>query len=92
MLDICAQSVTHLLPTAVAGYDYVAVANEALVFNTGDMLVCHTITIIDDNECEIDPNEQFFSDLFFVSGSQPTIDPDRATVIINDTVEPECSK
>jgi len=94
VLDICAQNVTHLLPTAVAGYDYVAVANEPLVFNTGDMRMCHTITIRDDSECEIDPNdEQFFSDLSYVSGSQPiSIDPDRATVIINDAVEPECRK
>ena len=53
--------------------------------------MCHTITIIQDNICEIDPNEQFFSDLSFISGLQPiTINPARATVIIDDSAEPEC--
>ena len=67
--------------------------NEELVFNVGDSRVCHTVTITNDSICEIDPNEQFFSDLSYVSGEEPiTIDPVRATVIINDTAEPECGK
>jgi len=39
------------------------------------------------------PNEQFFSDLSYVSGIQPVnIDPARTTVIIDDSAEPECGK
>ena len=55
--------------------------------------MCHTVAIMNDSICEIDPNEQFFSDLSYVSGIQPiTIDPERATVVIDDTNEPECGK
>ena len=47
-----------------------------------------------DNNCEIDPIEDFFSDLAYVSGEQPiNIDPTRARhVIINDNAEPECGR
>ena len=55
--------------------------------------MCHTVNITDDNVCENEPNEQFFSDLSYVSGIQPVnIDPARATVIIDDSAEPECGK
>ena len=67
--------------------------NEQLVFGLGETRVCHTITITNDNICESDPNEFFFSDLSYVSGIQPiAIDPSRAQVIIDDTNEPECGK
>jgi len=79
--------------TTAAPLDYGSVVNEELVFGLGDTRVCHTITITNDDICEIDPNEFFFSDLSYVSGIQPiTIDPERAQVIIDDTNEPECSK
>ena len=71
--------------------DYEEVIDEQLVFNTGDTRVCHSITILQDNVCESDPNEFFFSDLSHVSGQERiNIDPPTAQVIINDTNEPEC--
>ena len=64
-----------------------------LVFNIGDMNQNYTITILDDLECEINPNERFFSDLVYVSGDMPIdIDPNRAMVEINDFNERECGK
>ena len=64
-----------------------------LVFNAGDMNKSHTITILDDSECEINPNERFFSDLVYVSGDMTIdIDPNRAMVEINDDNERECGK
>ena len=42
--------------------------------------------------CENNPNEQFFSDLTYVSGLQPAIDPPTARVVIDDNGEPECGK
>ena len=64
-----------------------------LVFNTGDMYQSHTITILDDLECERNLNEQFFSDLIYVSGQMPiNIKPNRATVEINDYNETECGE
>ena len=64
--------------------------DEQLVFNTGDDKQCHTINIVDDDDCE-QPAEDFFSNLMFVSG-QPlvTINPAQAQVIIDDDNEPEC--
>ena len=77
---------------AVAGADYEAVNGIELVFNHGDTQVCYTVSIIPDSVCEDTPNEQFHSDLAYVSGLQPTIDPSTAVVVIDDTEEPECSK
>ena len=62
-----------------------------LVFNIGDTRQNHTINIWDDNVCERTPNEHFFSDLFSVEGLI-TINPMRATVVINDFNETECSE
>ena len=72
--------------------DYNAVMGELLQFNLGDERICHTITINQDDVCE-EPYEDFFSDLILDSGIQPiTVVQPRAQVIINDTIEPECSK
>ena len=55
------------------------------------MRVCHSINIINDDVCESDPNEHFFSDLALRSGMPPiNILPMTARVIIDDTAEPEC--
>jgi hypothetical protein len=63
-----------------------------LVFGVGDLRVCHDVVINDDNECEIDPIEDFFSTLEYVSGDMPIfIAPETTRVIINDTAEPECA-
>ena len=79
--------------TTAADLDYDSVVGQPLVFGLGDTRVCHTVNITDDNICEIDPDEQFFSNLSYVSGLQPiTIDPARTTVIIDDSAEPECGK
>ena len=82
---------THYPCTAVAGDDYVPVSGENLVFASGETRVCHTIEIINDDICEHNPNEFFFSDLAYVSGMQPiTIAPPTARVVIDDSGEPEC--
>ena len=76
----------------VSGFDYVGVSAD-LIFGFGDSCVCHNVTIIDDGDCEIDPIEDFFLNLAYVSGEQPiNIDPDRTRVIIDDTSEPECGR
>ena len=63
------------------------------MFNAGDERVCFIVPIVNDSICEIDPNEQFLATLEYVSGILPiTVDPDLATVIIDDTAEPECGK
>ena len=78
---------------ADAGSDYEGVVGEVLVFTHNDTRVCHTINIFQDDDCENNPNEDFFSDLSYVSGVLPiTIDPPTAQVIIDDTLERECSK
>ena len=65
---------------------------EQLVFNTGDRRQCHTVNIVNDDDCE-QPAENFFSDLSYVSGELPvTINPDRTTVFIDDDNEAECGK
>ena len=77
--------------TTAAGADYVAVAGEELVFSRGDTRVCHTIDILQDIICEDDPNENFFSDLSYVSGVPPiTINPPTAQIVIDDSDELEC--
>ena len=75
----------------MAGDDYEAVGGEELVFNRGDIRACHSIFILNNSICESDPNENFFSDLAYVSGVQPIIiDPVTAQVFIDDSAEPEC--
>ena len=77
--------------TSVAGADYDAVAGVQLTFNRNDTRVCHTINILQDNICEYPPNENFFSDLAYVSGVMPiTISPSSAQVVIDDSDEQEC--
>ena len=64
-----------------------------LEFTIGDMNQTHVITILDDSECEINPNERFFSDLVYVSGDMTiNIDPNRTMVEINDDNEKECGE
>ena len=88
--DTCSRHL-YIPFTTVAGADYVAVSGEELLFNRGDTRVCHTIDILQDNICESDPNEFFFSDLAYVSGLMPiTISPPTTQVIIDDNMEEEC--
>ena len=83
----------YLFRYSVSPQDYDGVRGETLQFNQGDERITHNITINQDDECEDDPNEFFFSNLALVSGVQPiaVIQP-RAQITIIDDVEPECSK
>ena len=83
----------HFIIIAVSPGDYEGVIGQLIQFNTGDTNQTHTITIAQDDLCEIDPNEFFFSNITLVSGIQPidVIRP-QATVIIDDIMEPECGK
>ena len=68
-------------------------AGEIVQFNTGDVTKNHTIIINDDNECEKDPNENFFSNISLDSGIPDiTVTVPRAMVTITDTAQPECGK
>ena len=60
--------IPHISNAAVADGDYVPVAGEIVQFNKGDVTKNHTIIINDDNECEKDPNENFFSNIALDSG------------------------
>ena len=68
-----------------------AVAGAELAFGLGERRVCHTIDILQDDICEYPDNENFFSDLAYVSGVMPiTIAPRTAEVVIDDSGEEEC--
>ena len=68
-------------------------AGEIVQFNTGDVTKNHTIINNDDNECEKDPNENFFSNISLDSGiPYITVTVPRAMVTITDTAQPECGK
>ena len=73
--------------------DYGGVIGQLIQFNTGDTNQTHTIIIRQDDICETDPDEFFFSNIALVSGTQPidVIHP-QATVFIDDSLEPECGK
>ena len=75
----------------MAGEDYVAVIGMPLNFPRGTERVCHTITILQDDDCELLPENYFFSDLALDSGIPDiVIDLPTAQVVIDDRVEPEC--
>ena len=79
---------------AVVDNDYVPVSGQIIQFERGDVIQTHTILINDyDDECEKDPNENFFSNIT-LSGGIPdiTVIVPLASVTINDTAEPECGK
>ena len=73
--------------------DYGGVIGQLIQFNTGDTNQTHTIIIRQDSICETDQDEFFFSNITLVSGTRPidVIIP-LATVIIDDSLEPECGK
>ena len=80
-------------PTTVATVDYEPLVDLVLRFEVGEGRVCHNISIIQDNICEDTP-ENFTSSLSLGAvGVQPiTITNTPATVVIEDSLEPECSK
>ena len=78
---------------AVADGDYGPVSGQIIQFSRGDTAQSHIILINDDDECEKDPNEIFFSNIALDSGIPDiTVTIPRATVTIDDTAEPECGK
>ena len=69
------------------------VSNVRLDFPVGSTRACHAVDIVDDDICENDPNENFFSNLVLGGGVGPIIvEPPQTEVIIDDTNEPECGK
>ena len=82
---------------AVADGDYGPVSGQIIQFNAGDVTQPRTITINNDDVCEIEPaNENFFSNIALDSGIPDiTVTVPRAMVTIDDTAdsaEPECGK
>ena len=57
---------------------------EELVFNCGDQRVCHTLVILNDKILEYPPNENYFSNVKFLSGVQPIIVGPQATEVVID--------
>ena len=90
---ICSGALTIIMCILVFPADYVSVINEVLDFTVGQDRVCHNISITDDDICDNDPNEFFFSNLELGSrGRRIDVDPEQAQVIIDDTNELECGK
>ena len=78
---------------SVAPGDYGSLNGQVLQFNKNDERICYTIDVNDDDICENMPNENFFSNLAYDTGVQPiTVVRDRAEVIIDDSLQPECRK
>ena len=78
----------------VADDDYQSVANQIIIFEAGDVTQNHRIIINNDNDCEKEPNEKFFSNIALNSVILDifvTHEP-QARVTIDDTAEPECGK
>ena len=66
--------------------------DQIITFEVGDVTQTHTIRINNDNICEDQPNENFFSNIALSSGIDVSVTEPRATVTIDDTGEDECSK
>ena len=77
----------------VSSDDYVGVSDQIIQFNTGDTNQTHTIIINQDQVCEDDPNKILFSNITLVIGTQVIeVVQFKAIVIVDDELEPECSK
>ena len=73
--------------------DYVGGSGQIIQFNTGDTNQTHIIIITQDQICEIDPNEYFFSNIILVSGVQPIqVAQPQTNVTIDDSLEPDCGE
>ena len=89
----------YIVSTALAapGSDYEELDGEVILFPAGADYVTHTINITQDTLCEIATNpegdEQFLSVIQSTSGPGTVIvDQHLATVIIDDSSEPECGE
>ena len=84
---------TTLSHTAIIENDYVPVSVQVIQFNAGGITQMHTILINDDDNCEKNPNKNFFSNIILNSGIPDIlVTVPRATVTIDETAEPECGK
>ena len=73
--------------------DYDTITDVVLDFPLGESRVCFSININDDDACEVEPVQSFFSNLVLGSGVQPIdVNPSQAQVIIDDDDQPECGK
>ena len=75
---------------SVAGTDYEAHSID-LEFAVGSVRECHTVNILQDDECECE-RDYFFSDLAYVSGVVVSIVRPTARVLIDDDEELECGE
>ena len=67
--------------------------DQIILFEAGNVTQSHRVQINDDNICEDQPNENFFSNIALNSGIPDIfVTEPRATVTIDDTGEDECSK
>ena len=62
------------------------------MFEAGDVTQTHTIIMGQDMECEMPPNEDFFSNIALDSGIDITVTEPQATVTIYYFGEAECSE
>ena len=91
-MNDCFRSYRIFFNYSESGNDYIGEVDIQLIFQEGDVRVCHDITITNDDKCEV-PNEYFFSILEYDSGDLlVNITHRRTQVIIIDTAEPECGK
>ena len=73
----------------VGGVDYKS-ESVLLVFTHGSTRHCHTVRILQNNDCQ-QPPRSIFAELPYVSGIQPIdINIPTTQIIINDSGEPEC--
>ena len=62
-------------------------------FTRGDIIQTHTLTINDDDACEVGPNEYFYSHVALDSGIPSiSVTAPHIKVTIDDNDEPECGK
>ena len=93
MIMIITYTTLSLSHTAIIENNYVPASGQVIQFNAGDIAQMHTILINDDDNCEKDPNKNFFSNITLNSGIPGIlVTVPRATVTIDETAEPECGK
>ena len=77
---------------SVSPADYVSVSSQVISFSTGDTSHTVTLSITDDEICEM-TDESFSVSISLLSGTAPiTISPELAQVAISETDEPECGE
>ena len=68
-------------------------SGQVIQFNTGHVTQTHTVLISDDDECEMDPNENFFSNIVLETEiPEIFVTVPRATVSIDDSGVADCGR